>query len=63
MLRCVCSQDKAATAWTLTSSLQALGPVQAGDVIGVALDQGDYPVQVYFYRGGKVIHQISGIRG
>ena len=62
VLRCVW-QDKAATAWTLTSSLQALGPVQSGAVIGVALDQGDYPVQVYFYREGKVIHQISGIRG
>ena len=59
----VMSQDKAATAWTLTSSLQALGPVQRRDVIGIALDQGDYPVQVYFYRDGKVIHQISGIRG
>jgi len=59
----VLSQDKAATAWTLTSSLQALGPLEGGEVIGCALDQGDYPVQVYFYRGGKVIHQISGIRG
>ena len=59
----VLSQDKAATAWTLTSSLQALGALQGGEVIGCALDQGDYPVQVYFYRDGKVIHQISGIRG
>lgn len=40
------AQDKAATAWTLTSSLQALGPIQGGEVIGIALDQGDYPVQV-----------------
>lgn len=42
----VLSQDKAATAWTLTSSLQALGPLEGGEVIGCALDQGDYPVQV-----------------
>ena len=40
---------EAASAWTLTSSLQALGPVERGDVIGVALDQGDYLMQVYFY--------------
>ena len=32
-------------------------------MIGIALDQGDYPVQVYFYLDGKVVHQISGIRG
>ena len=42
----VLSQDKSATAWTLTSSLQALGPLEGGEVIGCALDQSDYPVQV-----------------
>ena len=35
----------------------------AGEVVGVALDQADYPVQLYFYKGGRLIHQISGIRG
>jgi len=59
----VLSQDLSSTAWTLTSSLQALGSLKGGEVIGCALDQGDYPVQVYFYRDSKVVHQISGIRG
>jgi len=58
----ILSQDKAATAWTFTNSLQGTA-VGAGEVIGCALDQGDYPVQVYFYHQGKVVHQISGIRG
>lgn len=56
----VLSQDKAAMAWTITNSVCDLQP---GAVIGCALDQGDYPVQVYFYSEGRVIHQISGIRG
>mmetsp|Transcript_33037 Transcript_33037/g.74641 ORF Transcript_33037/g.74641 Transcript_33037/m.74641 type:complete len:90 (+) Transcript_33037:262-531(+) len=47
-------------AWTITNSVCDLQP---GAVIGCALDQGDYPVQVYFYSEGRVIHQISGIRG
>ena len=55
--------DKATTAWTLTSSMQGLPPLPAGSTLGVALDQGDYPVQVYFYLEGKVVHQVSGIRG
>ena len=62
-LGAVLSQDKSATAWTLTSSMQGLPPLPAGSTLGVALDQGDYPVQVYFYLDGKVVHQISGIRG
>lgn len=62
-LGAVLSQDKSATAWTLTSSMQGLPPLPAGSTLGVALDQGDYPVQVYFYLEGKVVHQISGIRG
>jgi len=59
----VLSQEKAATAWTLTSSMQGLPPLPPGSTLGIALDQGDYPVQVYFYLDGKVVHQISGIRG
>ena len=54
---------QAATAWTLTNSMQGIPPVAVGDTIGIALDQGDYPVNVYFYRDGKVLHQTSGIRG
>lgn len=50
----VLSQDKVATAWTLTSSMQGLPPLPAGSTLGVALDQGDFPVQVYFYESGKV---------
>jgi len=57
------SQDKVSSAWTLTSSLAGLPPIGLGDVVGVALDQGDYPVQVYFYLKGRVIHTMSGIRG
>lgn len=45
---------QAATAWTLTSSMQGLPPVREGAVLGIALDQGDYPVQIYFYLDGKV---------
>ena len=37
--------------------------VAPGEVVGCALDQGDYPVQIYFYRSGKVVPQISGVRG
>merc|ERR1719502_2133490 len=62
-LKGVLSQDKVATAWTLTSSMQGLPALPAGSTLGVALDQGDYPVQVYFYLDGKVVHQVSGIRG
>ena len=32
-------------------------------VIGCAIDQADYPVQVYFYKGSQLIHQLSGVRG
>lgn len=59
----VLSQDKASTAWTLTSSMQGLPPLPPGSTLGVALDQADYPVQVYFYLDQKVVHQVSGIRG
>merc|ERR1712196_35039 len=59
----VLSQSKEPTSWTLTNDLQGLPPVVAGEVIGCALDQGDYPVNVYYYRDSKVVHQISGIRG
>ena len=53
--------EKAATAWTITSD-HANAPA-VGEVVGVAVDQADYPVQVYFYSGGKLIHQLSGVRG
>jgi len=59
----VLSQEKVATAWTLTSSMQGLPSLPAGSTLGVALDQGDFPVQVYFYLDSKVVHQVSGIRG
>jgi len=59
----VLSQERASSSWMLTSSQQGLPPLAAGATLGVALDQGDYPVQVYFYLDGKVVHQISGIRG
>ena len=55
----VLSQDKAATAWTLTSSLQALGPLEGGEVIGCALDQGDYPVQVRHRVPTAVVRRAS----
>ena len=43
--------------------MQGLPRLRPGSTLGIALDQGDYPVQVYFYLEGKVVHQISGIRG
>ena len=103
----VLSQEKASTAWTLTSSSSMLAE---NETIGVAFDQGDYPVQLCacrtarrarahglarlryssyrtavcshplrlaeavltlahcmhcadFYKDGKLVHQLSGIRG
>ena len=50
----VLSQEKVATAWTLTSSMQGIPALPAGSTLGVALDQGDFPVQVYFYLDSKV---------
>lgn len=43
--------------------MQGIPAIAVGETIGVALDQGDYPVNVYFYRDGAVAHQMSGIRG
>lgn len=40
----VLSQEKASTAWTLTSSSSV--PIAEGETLGVAFDQGDYPVQL-----------------
>jgi len=57
----VLSQEKMSTAWTLTSSSSVA--VAAGETLGVAFDQGDYPVQLYFYKDGSVVHQLSGVRG
>ena len=45
---------------TSSSSSATLAP---GDVLGIAFDQADYPVQLYFYKDGKVVNQLSGIRG
>lgn len=59
----VLSPDKAANAWTITHNQSGVGPVAAGDVLGCAIDQADYPVQVYFYKGSTLVHQVSGIRG
>lgn len=42
----VLSQDTCATAWTLTHKLKVMEGVAPGEVVGCALDQGDYPVQV-----------------
>ena len=40
----VLSQEKASTAWTFTSSSSV--PIAEGETVGVAFDQGDYPVQL-----------------
>ena len=55
--------DKVASAWTANNSTPSLASLQPGDVVGCAIDQADYPVQVYYYKGGARIHQVSGIRG
>ena len=34
--------------------MQGLPPLPPGSTLGIALDQGDYPVQVYFYLDDKV---------
>lgn len=56
----VLSQEKSRTAWTLTSQQAGLPALPAGSTLGVALDQGDYPVQVYFYLDGKVRARDEG---
>ncbi len=45
----VLSQDKASSVWMLTPATSGLPPLSAGDTLGVALDQGDYPVQLNYY--------------
>ena len=62
-LGAVLSQEKAPSAWTLTSSSSAGAALAAGETIGVAFDQGDYPVQLYFYKSGTLVQQLSGVRG
>ena len=49
----VLSSGSAASAWTLTNNSSV--PLAAGETIGIAFDQADYPVQLYFYKEGKVI--------
>ncbi|KAL3925393.1 MAG: hypothetical protein SGPRY_003656 [Prymnesium sp.] len=44
MLRDLLPRGQVPTAWTFTNKLQGTS-LSAGDVIGCALDQGDYPVQ------------------
>ena len=55
--------EKVNGVWTVTNNRPGLPPVAAGDVLGCAIDQADYPVQVYFYKGTQLIHQMSGVRG
>ena len=51
--------SQVAVAWRLRHR-SVLGTPQEGDVIGCAIDQADYPVQVYFYKGSTLVHQMSG---
>ena len=55
-LKGVLSQEKVATSWTLTSTMPGLPALPAGSTLGVALDQGDYPVQIYFYCAHRAAH-------
>jgi len=55
----ILAHDKVPSAWTVTNSAS----ISDGDVIGCAVDQADYPVQVYFYKGSQLIEQMSGVRG
>lgn len=48
-------------AWVITNEHE--NAPAAGEVIGVAIDQADYPVQLYFYSGSRLVQQLSGIRG
>merc|ERR1712060_349511 len=51
--------DKVSSAWMLTNSTS----IGEGDTLGCALDQADYPVQVYFYKSNQLVQQLSGVRG
>ena len=51
--------SQVAVAWRLRHR-SVLGTPQEGDVIGCAIDQADYPVQVYFYKGSSLVHQMIG---
>jgi len=42
-----------ATSWSLDSR-ELLGPLRDGDVLGVALNQSDYPVSIRFFLNGAV---------
>ena len=49
----------ATTSWSIASR-ELPTPLQAGDVIGVALDQGDYPVSLRFYQNGLPVTEQRG---
>ena len=49
----------APTSWSIASR-ELPTPLQAGDVIGVALDQGDYPVSLRFYQNGLPVTEQRG---
>ena len=56
----VLSQDTCATAWTLTHKLKVMEGVAPGEVVGCALDQGDYPVSLRFYQNGLPVTEQRG---
>lgn len=55
--------DKSPASWIFASAAVGAAPVAVGDTIGCAVDQADYPVQVYFYKGSQLLEQKSGVRG
>ncbi|KAL1528620.1 hypothetical protein AB1Y20_009958 [Prymnesium parvum] len=47
------------TSWVLQSS-ELPRPLKAGDVIGVALNQSDFPVTLRFFLNGKLCNELMG---
>ena len=47
------------TSWALHST-ELPRPLATGDVLGVALDQADYPVKIKFTLNGEPVASISG---
>ena len=54
------SEDGADGASWALHSMSLSEPLQAGDIIGVVLDQGDYPVRLAFSLNGTQVRELRG---
>jgi len=54
------SEDGSSGASWVLHSRSLTAPLEDGDVVGVAMDQGDYPVRLLFYLNGVVVRDVRG---